>query len=499
MILGLEGITKIYPGVVALDDVSLSFEEGEVHALMGENGAGKSTLIKIVSGAITPSGGKIKVGGGEYTKMSPKLARDCGIAVIYQDVNLVQPLSVAENIFFGQNKGRLFNKKKLCRLAQELFDEYGFKINPALPVAALSPANQQLVEICKAISNDAKIMIMDEPTAALASHEVDLLFDIIRKLKSKGVTVVYISHRLDEVFEVSDRISILRDGKYIATVPTAQTSRDKLISLMVGRELGASHPPRANTPSDEVVLKVQALTGNSVENINFELHRGEILGVAGLVGAGRTETAELICGSKKITGGSIEVNGKSVKISSPRDAISHGIGLIPEDRKRDGCVLYSSVMFNATMLCDSQYMRFGVINGRKRKAIAEKYREALKIKVPNIQQKVINLSGGNQQKVVVAKTMAADMEIIFFDEPTKGIDVGAKYEIYQLMNEMTASGKSIVMISSDMEELLGVSDRILVLYEGGVGGELTKDKFSQENILTLASGLKLDDKEIAAS
>lgn len=498
MILELEKISKIYPGVVALDEVSLQFEAGEVHALMGENGAGKSTLIKVIAGAIAPNGGKIRIGGGEYTKMTPKLAKENGVAVIYQDINLIQSLSVAENIFFGSRKSKLFSKKKLCKLAQELFDEYGFELNPAVPVMALSSANQQLVEICKAISNEAKIMIMDEPTAALASHEVELLFDIIRKLKAKGVTVVYISHRLDEVFEMSDRISILRDGQYVATVKTAETSRPQLIALMVGRELGASHPPRANRPGEEVVLKVDKLTGNSVENISFELHKGEILGIAGLVGAGRTEMAELICGSKKIEKGTIEVNGKPVKIHSPGDALGYGIGLIPEDRKKDGCILHGSVLFNTTLLCDKDYMKFGIINGKKRKAIAEKYRKALRIKVPNIQQSVSNLSGGNQQKVIVAKTMAADMEIIFFDEPTKGIDVGAKYEIYQLMNEMTAAGKSIVMISSDMEEILGVSDRIIVLYEGGIGGEITKDKFTQENVLTLASGMKLDEEEIAS-
>lgn len=452
MILELENLTKVYPGVVALDSVSLGFEQGEVHALMGENGAGKSTLIKAVSGAIEPSAGKIKIDGEEYSKMTPAISRKHGIAVIYQDVNLVQPLSVAENIFFGTRYGKLFSKKKLCKMAAELFREYGFNLNPAMPVMALSPANQQLVEVCKAISNKAKLVIMDEPTAALAQSEVELLFRIIKRLKSEGVTIVYISHRLDEVFEVSDRISILRDGKYVTTVKTAQTSRPELISYMVGRELGASHPPRANQPSSEIALEVNGLTGNSVTNISFKLHKGEILGIAGLVGAGRTETAELICGSKKIDSGFIKVFGKEVKITSPKDALKNKIGLIPEERKRDGCIIHNSVLFNTTMLCDDDYVNFGVLNGRKQRAIAEKYREALDIKVPSIHQKVINLSGGNQQKVIVAKTMAANMDIVFFDEPTKGIDVGAKYEIYQLMNQMTAEGKSIVMISSDMEE-----------------------------------------------
>lgn len=492
MILQLDNITKIYPGVVALNDVSLQFEEGEVHALMGENGAGKSTLIKVITGAIHPNGGTVTVGGKTYNKMSPQLSKEHGIAVVYQDVNLVQPLSIAENIFLSSVRTAIFNKKKLCKMAQEIFDEYGFHLNPAAPVMSLSPANQQLVEICKAISNNARILILDEPTAALAASEVELLFDIIRKLKAKGVAVIYISHRLDEVFEMSDKISVLRDGCFVKTLNTADTSRGELIALMVGRELGASHPPRANEPQEEVVLRAENLTGNSVEDISFELHRGEILGVAGLVGAGRTETAELICGSKKLVSGKIYVNGAEVKIHSPSDAIKHGIGLIPEERKRDGCIMHNSVLFNTTLICSKLYTKGGVILKKKRLKIAEDYKKALKIKVPDVKFSVGNLSGGNQQKVVVAKTMAANLDIIFFDEPTKGIDVGAKYEIYQLMNEMTSAGKSIVMISSDMEEILGVSDRILVLYEGQLGGELKKEQFSQENILTLASGLTLN-------
>lgn len=494
MILQLDNITKIYPGVVALNDVSLQFEEGEIHALMGENGAGKSTLIKVITGAVTPNNGTITVNGKKHNKMSPQISKEAGIAVVYQDVNLVQPLSIAENIFLSSVRTPIFSRKKLCKMAQEIFDEYGFHLNPAAPVMSLSPANQQLVEICKAISNNAKILILDEPTAALASSEVELLFGIIRKLKSKGVSVIYISHRLDEVFEMSDRISILRDGCYVKTVNTAETSRNELIALMVGRELGASHPPRANEPSEEVVLKAEHLTGNSVEDISFELHGGEILGVAGLVGAGRTETAELICGSKRLTSGKIYVNGKEVKIHSPSDAIKNGIGLIPEERKRDGCIMHNSVLFNTTLICTKRYTKGGVMLGKKRAKIAEEYKDTLKIKVPDIKFSVGNCSGGNQQKVVVAKTLAADLDIIFFDEPTKGIDVGAKYEIYQLMNEMTKAGKSIIMISSDMEEILGVSDRILVLYEGKLCGELSKDKFSQENVLTLASGLTLNEE-----
>lgn len=494
MILSFNHISKVYPGVVALDDVSLSFEEGEVHAIMGENGAGKSTLIKTLAGAISPSAGEIILGNNTYSKMTPALARENGIAVVYQDVQLVQPLSIAENIFLASQRSTYFSKKKLCKMAEEIFKEYGLDLNPAVPVASLSPANQQLVSIAKAISERAKILILDEPTAALATNEVEILFKIIAKLKQNGVTVIYISHRLDEVFAITDRISILRDGKYVSTLLTKDTTRNQLISLMVGRELTATHPPRAIVPGEEIVLKAEGLCGNSVEDISFELHKGEILGVAGLVGAGRTETAELICGSKKKTKGKLYINGNEVEIRSPSQAIAHGIGLIPEERKRDGCIMHSSVLFNTTLICTDKYTKGGIMSKRKRRAIANQFKDSLRIKVPNVDFTVGNCSGGNQQKVVVAKTLAADLDIVFFDEPTKGIDVGAKYEIYELMNEMTKEGKSIVMISSDMEELLGISDRIIVLQEGRIGGELTKDKFSQENILTLASGLQMEEQ-----
>lgn len=492
--LTLKNITKTYPGVVALDDVSFSVRDGEVHALLGENGAGKSTLIKTIAGAVAPDGGRICFDDREYPRLDPLTARKEGVAVIYQELNLCLPLTVAENIFLGRPQGRLYSQKQVNALAQEIFDEYGFHLDPAVRVDSLSPAQQQLVEICKGISNNAKIMIMDEPTSALATTEVDLLFEVIRRLKEKGVTIIYISHRLDEVFEVTDRITVLRDGKFVTTIQTADTNRQELVRLMVGRELDQSHPKRDN-PIGEVILEARNLTGNSVENISFRLHRGEILGMAGLVGCGRSETAELICGAKRIESGEVLVNGKPVRIKSPSDAIAAGIGLIPEDRKEQGCILFNSVLFNTTLICNKKFMNGGMISNRKRKAIAEDYRESLHIKVPSLSQEVVNLSGGNQQKVVVAKTMAADLDIIFFDEPTKGIDVGVKLEIYQLMNRMAASGKAIVMISSDMEELLGMSDRILVLHEGRISGELTADQFTQENVLTLASGMEVTPDE----
>ena len=488
--LTLKNIRKTYPGVVALDDVSMQVFDGEVHALLGENGAGKSTLIKIIAGAISPDSGTIDFDGDSYERMTPQLALEKGVSVIYQELNLCQPLSVAENIFLGRPQTKLYSQKKVNALAQAIFDEYGFDLNPGARVMSLSPAQQQMVEICKGISCNARVMIMDEPTSALATHEVELLFRVIEKLKAKGVTVIYISHRLDEVFQVTDRITVLRDGHYVTTINTADTNRQELVKLMVGRELNESYPERHHELG-EVVLEARNLTGNSVENISFTLHRGEILGFAGLVGCGRTETAQLICGAAPIEKGELLLDGKKAKIRSTVDAIANGIGLIPEDRKEQGCILHNSVLFNTTLICNRKYMRGGVIRDSLRRKVAQEYKDNLRIKVPSLNQQVVNLSGGNQQKVVVAKTMAGDLDIIFFDEPTKGIDVGAKFEIYTLMNEMAAAGKAIVMISSDMEEILGMSDRILVLSEGRVAGELTKEQFSQENVLTLASGMEV--------
>lgn len=487
--LELKNITKTYPGVVALNNVSVSFEQGEVHAVMGENGAGKSTLIKIISGAINPDpGAEIIFDGKSYPQMTPALSAENGVAVIYQDINLVTPMTVAENMFMGRKMGKIYSKRRLNKLAQAIFDEYGFQLNPAMRVERLSPANQQMVEIARAISNNAKIMIMDEPTAPLAAAEVELLFSIIGKLKEKGVTVIYISHRMDEVFQITERVTVLRDGQYVATLNTADTNRQQLVNLMVGRELNENFPTR-KTPVGDVILEAKNLTGNSVENISFRLHRGEVLGFAGLVGSGRSETMELICGAKKMDSGEVWMNGKKMHITSPASAIEHGIGLIPEDRKEQGVILFNTVKFNTSLSAARKLTKFGFISGRKNKEMAEKYREALRIKVPHINQMVVNLSGGNQQKVVLAKTLAADPDVIIFDEPTKGIDVGAKQEIYNLMNELVAQGKAIIMVSSDMEEILGMSDRIIVLHEGLVSGELQRSEFSQERVLHLASGL----------
>ncbi len=361
--LTMTGITKTYPGVRALDNVSLAVNDGEVHALLGENGAGKSTLIKIIAGAISPDAGSVCFDDRRYSCMTPQTAQSEGVAVIYQELNLCGPLSVAENMFLGRPQAKFYSQRLVNGMAQKIFDEYGFSLPPQKRVDDLSPAGQQLVEICKAISNNAKILIMDEPTSSLATYEVDLLFDVIRKLKARGVTVIYISHRLDEVFEITDRVTVLRDGQYVATLNTASTDRQHLVSLMVGRDLTESYPTRSHAIGD-VVLEAEHLTGNSVEDVSFRLHRGEILGFAGLVGCGRTETAQLVCGAKKIEKGRILVDGKPQKIHDPSDAIAAGIGLIPEDRKEQGCIRFNSVLFNTTLICKDKYCKAGVILGK---------------------------------------------------------------------------------------------------------------------------------------
>lgn len=492
-VLKLSHITKTYPGVVALSDVCMDFEQGEVHAILGENGAGKSTFIKIISGAIEPDpGAQIEFDGRVYSAMTPALARENGVAVIYQDVNLVTPMTVAENVYMGRRMGRGYSKRRLQRMAQALFDEYGLELDPAERVERLSPARQQMVEIARAIAGEARVMIMDEPTAPLAASEVRVLFSIIEKLRGRGVTVIYISHRMEEVFEITERVSVLRDGCYVTTLKTKDTSRSELVRLMVGRELSESFPARSSAPG-EVLLEARGLTGNSVENISFTLRRGEILGFAGLVGSGRTETMELLCGAKRMTSGEVLLRGRPASIHSPAQAIDQGIALIPEDRKEQGVILHNTVQFNTSLSAIARVARAGFISGRRNAVLAEHYRQELRIKVPSVRQMVVNLSGGNQQKVALAKALAADPDIIIFDEPTKGIDVGAKQEIYQLINALVGQGKAMLMVSSDMEEILGMSDRIIVLHEGRMAGELSRAQFSQESVLRLASGIQAEE------
>ena len=488
-ILELKHISKQYTGVKALDDVSISFRQGEVHALMGENGAGKSTLIKTLSGAIRPDTGEIVFEGTTYTHMEPRQAMELGIHVIYQEFNMMPELSVAENIFMGQqlSGGILFNKSLTEERAQKILDSMHVKINAKEIVKNLSVANMQLVEIAKALTHDVKVLVMDEPTAPLTDAEVDTLFEIVQMLKGKGVTIIYISHRIAEVFQISDRVSVLRDGKFIKTVQTAEVDRDELIRLMVGREVNDTYPKRDFTPGD-VVLELQDVCGNGVEHISFAVRSGEIFGLSGLVGAGRTETMRMIFGADPIDSGTVLLNGQPIHPKHPSDAVKLGIGLIPEDRKQQGLLLDLPIFTNISMATMKDISRFTVLDSRAEKKNVDRLVEAVTIKTPSVAQLVRNLSGGNQQKVVLAKWLAANCKVLIFDEPTRGIDVGARHEIYKLMNELCRQGIAIVMISSDMEEILGMSDRILVLCEGQQAGILERREFSQETILSMASG-----------
>ena len=490
-VLTLKTITKRYPGVLALDDVSISFDAGEIHALMGENGAGKSTLIKAIAGAIEIDSGEIIIEGKRIEHVTPFTSIQNGIAVIYQEFNLIPSMSVAENIFLGEKIGGRFvaDFKEMHRRAADIFRQFDVDIDTHAMVESLSTAQMQIVEIAKALSKNVKILFMDEPSATLSMTEVQYMFEMIRRLKKSGVSVIYVSHRIDEVFELCDRVSIMRDGHYIATREVRQTTRHELVRLMVGRELVESYPQRSPAKRD-VVLEVRNLTGNGVKDINFELNRGEILGLGGLVGCGRTELAKLLFGAVELESGQIFVNGKPVQIKTPVAAIKLGIGLIPEDRKREGVFVDYPLDWNVVIMCLRRIAHRGVVNKKDVLKLSEEFISRLQISTPSVTQLVKNLSGGNQQKVVLARVLAAKTSIIIFDEPTRGIDVGTKQEIYRLMNVLTQSGISIIMISSEMEELLGMSDRIIVLHEGTQAGELIKEDFSQIAVLELASAAK---------
>ena len=486
MVLSLEGLTKVYPGVTALDDFSLGFLRGEVHAILGENGAGKSTLIKIVAGAIEPDGGRIRLGSEAYARLSPYQARELGVEVIYQEFNLMPSLSAAENIFFGEKTGRLVSQRAMELKAKSLFDEFEVDIDPRSLVRDLPASQQQIVEIAKAVSRNAKILIMDEPTAPLSMAEVAHLFKLIRKFRDLGTTVIYISHRIDELFTISDRVTVMRDGRFVVTYETSRTTRAELISRMVGRELKETYPARSRVPG-QPVLELRGVTGNGDRDISFTLREGEILGVAGLVGAGRTELAKVIVGAAELDAGEILIDGKPVRIRSPRDALRNGIGLIPENRKEEGCFLNMDIAWNISFANLPRISRGLLVQRKEERVLAERFKDLMQIKTPTLAQKVKLLSGGNQQKVVLSKTLAADSRILIFDEPTRGIDVGARQDIYRLMDDLTRKGHSIIMITSDMEELLGMADRIVVIAEGRLAGTLERPDFSQHAVLELAS------------
>jgi ribose transport system ATP-binding protein len=488
--LELRGITKTYPGVKALDAVSLSFAKGEVHAIAGENGAGKSTLIKILSGAIRPDAGAVLLDGAELGPITPHQAIHLGISTIYQEFNLVPFLSVAENIFFGREPRRfgLLDKRRMHRMASQLCEDMGVQLDTRARVKDLGVAYQQIVEILKAVSRDARILIMDEPTAPLTSREIDVLFGIVEKVKQKAVTTIYISHRLEEIFRVCDRVSVLRDGRTVATSDTKATNRGELVALMVGRKLEEIYPSRSVRPGGEV-LRVEDLRNKKLKGVSFALREREILGIGGLVGAGRTELARAIFGADPLRCGQSFVSGQPVQIRKPRDAIRLGIGLLPEDRKQHGVLLGMSVKRNISFPILKGLSVFGLLRKAREHGLCLELARRLNIKTPSLDQKAKNLSGGNQQKLVVAKWLGTRSGILIFDEPTRGIDVGAKREIYNLLNRFVEEGKSIIMISSEMPELMGMSDRILVMRNGAIAGSLEKAEFSQERTLMLASGI----------
>lgn len=488
-ILEIKGVSKLYPGVTALNNINLTFRRGEVHALCGENGAGKSTLIKTISGAITPTEGEIVVNGETFKGLNPALAREKGIAVVYQEFTLVPVLSVAENIFMGHFKknGMVLDRKTMYEESEKTFERMGIQLDPRAKVQNLTTGYQQIVEIAKAIACDAQILIMDEPSAPLTTNEVDAMMEIVRTLKKEGVTIIYISHRLEEVFELADRVSVIRDGEYIGTKNIEDTDKDDLIKMMVGRELTQTYPER-HCRTDEVVLEAKNLCGNGVKDISFKLHKGEILGLGGLIGAGRTELCEMLFGYYPIQSGELYLKGERINPASPSEAVKKGIVLVPEDRKKHGIIGIMSVKDNLTLSSIKRLTKNFRIDRKAQEGYAQEQVDAMRIKTPGLMQKVKNLSGGNQQKVILGRWLGANPEILIFDEPTRGIDVGAKAEIYKLMTQLVEQGKSIIMISSEMSELLGMSDRLIILSKGRYAGSLDSEEFNQETVLKYSSG-----------
>ncbi|MCI8556526.1 MAG: sugar ABC transporter ATP-binding protein [Lachnospiraceae bacterium] len=491
VILTMKGIDKSFPGVHALDHVDLEVRKGEVHALMGENGAGKSTLMKVLTGIYTKDEGTITYEGREVEFSNPREAQDAGIVIVHQELNMMGHLTVAQNIFIGREimNGKLIDDKKMNEEAKKLFDQLGIDIDPKETMSRLTVGKQQMCEIAKAISHEAKVIIFDEPSAALTEAEIEELFKIIRDLRDKQMGIVYISHRMDEIKVITDRVTVMRDGGYVGTLITKDSTKDDIINMMVGRVIYEDPKTESAVPKDApIVLKVEHLNaGRMVRDVSFELRKGEILGFSGLMGAGRTETARALFGADPKESGDIYVNGQKVDIKTPQDAVKCGIGYLSEDRKRYGIVVAKTIAENSTMASLENFMKGAFIDKKKENQVAQQYVETLKTKTPGVDQLVVNLSGGNQQKVVIAKWLVRNCDILIFDEPTRGIDVGAKSEIYQLMNELVAQGKSVIMISSEMTEILRMSDRIVVMCEGRKTGELDISEATQERIMHAAT------------
>lgn len=487
-ILTLKNITKEFPGVKALDDVTINIERGTIHGLVGENGAGKSTLIKILAGIYQPNKGEIILDGKPCRFNSPIEARRAGISVVHQEIKLAEPLSVAENMFLGnvQLKNGLVDWKGMRRRAREIVEDLGMDIDINAQVSSLTVAKKQIVEIMHAINNNSRILIMDEPSAVLTDRELEVMFRIVKQLRDKGITIIYISHRLDEIFGLCSNVSVLRDGRHIDTIPVASVDRQGLINMMVGREMGQEYPKEVGNVGG-TILEVKNLSRGILRDISFEVKSGEVFGISGLVGAGRTELARAILGIDKPESGEVYVRGKKVHYRTFADAIRDGLGLIPEDRKLQGLVQIMSVKRNTTLVNMKRVLRAGVISSSLEEKLSKEYANKLHVVTPSMETEVQYLSGGNQQKVVIAKWLFQNSEILFLDEPTRGIDVGAKAEIYRLINRMAKEGKTIIMISSEMPELLGMCDRIMVMHEGHKMGELNAAEATQEKIMALCS------------
>ena len=495
-LLEMKNISKSFPGVQALSNVSIDLHHGEVLALVGENGAGKSTLMKILTGIYTADEGEILLNGQAITVENTKKACDLGISMIHQELNLMRDLTIAENIYIGREPKFLnifVNDRKLNQITRELFKKLALDLSVKTKVEQLTIAKQQMVEIAKALSYDSKILVMDEPTTALTETEIDVLFDIIETLKAEGVGIIYISHRMDELNRITDRITVMRDGKYIDTLYTKDTEMSEIIRLMVGREVYIESKPQTSSDDTEIVLALKNVaTNQNIRNISFELRKGEILGFAGLMGAGRTEVANAIFGVDKVNEGEIYLNGKKVTIKHPSQAVANGIGYLTEDRKHLGVILDMDVKSNVALTSMKKFIKGSFVNEKKIEQTAEEYVKKLSIKTPSVDQKVRLLSGGNQQKVVISKWLLRDCDILIFDEPTRGIDVGAKGEIYKLLDDLTKEGKSIIMISSELPEVLRMSHRIVVMSEGNITGILNGDEASQEKIMELATAYKVN-------
>ncbi len=490
LLLKMEGIEKVFPGVHALNNCQFELRHGEVHALVGENGAGKSTLMKVLTGIYRRDGGSVFYKGQPIDIHSAEEAQALGIGIIHQELNLMPHLTVAENIFIGREpmKGPFLDKKKANQDARKLLSGLNIAIDPTVPVNKLSVAKQQMVEIAKALSHDSELLVMDEPSAALTENEIQELFKFIRDLRRRGHSIIYISHRLDELPQITDRITVMRDGQYVDTVNTRDVSKEQIIAMMVGRTIYEEPKTKSEVPEGApVVLEAKHLVGHNVKDVSFWLHQGEILGFAGLMGAGRTETVRALFGADTRESGEIYLNGQKAEIHSPADAVAHGIGYLSEDRKAFGLAVGLSVRENSVMASLEDFTRAGFVQRQKVDRVTRDYVDRLSIKTPSVTQLIKNLSGGNQQKVVIAKWLIRNCDILIFDEPTRGIDVGAKSEIYQLMNELVKMGKSIIMISSEMPELLRMSDRVLVMCEGRKTGELDISEATQEKIMTLAT------------